>query len=178
MKIAISGISSGFGKFVASQLSASNEIVRVSLRDSIDSIVNIVQTCDVFLNLAYSNDTKQSEVFYKVFQIWKDKEKTIVNFGTSAIYEGGEFSPLYVANKKHLINLSHTLSNANPYKKVRVININPGTLENNKIFKGKYNHVTFQDLFSVLEFILYFNKNLEISDITIKPVTRLIKNNI
>lgn len=178
MKIAISGISGGFGKYAAEQWNTSHDIVRVNLRDTIDVILEVVKSCDVFLNHAYSNDTKQSEVFFRVFEEWKDSSKTIINFGTSAIHENGGFSPMYVTNKKHLINLSHTLRENNPYKKVRVINFNPGTLENNKKFDDSFNKLEFKDLFNILNFILSLDNTVEISDITVKRTNQLIKNTI
>lgn len=178
MKIAISGISGGFGKYASEIWSDKHEVVRVNLRDSLDTIVNTISECSIFFNHAYSNDTKQSEVFARIFELWKDEPKTIVNFGTSAVNEGGEFSPMYVTNKKHLITLTQTLNNSNPYKKVRTINLNPGTLENNKIYKGKFNTIKFKDLFEVLDFILKLDISIEISDLTIRPTTRQIKSNI
>lgn len=178
MIIAISGISGGFGKYAAEQWSAEHEIVRVDLRKNLDEITEVVERCDMFFNHAYSKDTKQSEVFARIFDLWVDKDKTIINFGSSAIHESGGFSPIYVANKKHLVNISQTLNQLNPYKKVKVVNFNPGTLENNKLFGSNYGKLKFEDLFRVLEFIITINKQVEISDITIKPTTQLLKNKI
>lgn len=178
MKIAISGISGGFGKYAAGKWSAEHEIIKINLREDINIITELVGDCDIFFNHAYSNDTKQSEVFLKVFELWKDQAKTIVNFGTAAVNDGGEFSPMYVTNKKHLITLTQTLNRSNPFKRVRTININPDTLENNKIFKGRYNTLKFKDLFVVLNFILNLDHSIEISDITIRSTTRQIKSNI
>jgi len=178
MKIAISGTSGGFGKYAKEQWEGSNEVVRVNLRDSIEDIINVVEDCDVFLNNAYSKDTKQSDVFYEVFNLWLNQNKIIINFGTSAVLENGAFSPKYVTNKKHLINLAQTLNQSNPYKKVRVVNFNPGTLENNKIFGDTFNKLKFKDLFNILEFILKLDRTIEISDITIKRTSQLIKTSI
>ena len=175
MKIAITGTSGGFGQYAAQQWSRGNEIIRVDLRTSIPDIVALIKPCDIFFNHAYSRDTKQSEVFAEVFHLWENEDKVIINFGTSAIHESGGFSPLYVANKKHLINVAHTLSEVSPYKKVRIINFNPGTLENNTSFSTGYNQLQFSDLFKLLVYILEFNSRVEISDITIKATTRQTK---
>lgn len=176
MKIAISGISDGFGKYASNMWSQTHEIVRIDLRDEIDTIISQIIPCDIFLNHAYSKDTKQSLVFSEIFEKWKDFEKTIINFGTSAVHEDGCFSPMYVSNKKHLINLSQTLNIANPYKKVRVINFNPGTMENNKFFGGDFKKLKFEDLFNILNFVVTLDFGIEISDITIKSTTRQEKN--
>ena len=79
---------------------------------------------------------------------------------------------MYVSNKKHLINLSHTLNIANPYKKVRVINFNPSTMENNKFFGKDFKKLKFEDLFKIINFIIELDYDIEISDITIKSTTR------
>lgn len=175
MKIAISGTSDGFGNYTSTMWGETHEIVRIDLRDDVNKIVTQILPCDVFLNHAYSNDTKQSLVFSELFEKWKDSKKTIINFGTAAIHEDGCFSPMYVSNKKHLINLSHTLNIANPYKKVRVINFNPSTMENNIFFGKDFNKLKFEDLFKIINFIIELDYDIEISDITIKSTTRQSK---
>jgi len=178
MKIAISGISGGFGAFAAKKWGVGNEIVPVDLRKDIQENIIKIENCDLFLNHAYSNNTKQSILFVEIFERWKNLQKIIINFGSSAIHESGGFSPMYVANKKHLINISQTLNQLSPYKRVRVINFNPGTLENNTIFGSNYRKLKFEDLFKILEFIISINEEIEISDITIKSTTQLVKNQI
>ena len=169
MKIAISGTSDGFGKYASSMWSQNHEIVRIDLRDEINVILSQISPCDMFLNHAYSKDTKQSLVFSEIFEKWKDSEKTIINFGTSAVHEDGCFSPMYVSNKKHLINLSHTLNIANPYKKVRVINLYPNTLEHNK--RVGSNKVNFSEVYDVIEFQLNLPQSLELTHVCISRTT-------
>ena len=176
MKIAISGTSDGFGNYASLMWGKTHDIIKIDLREEIDTILSQVASCDVFLNHAYSKDVKQSLVFFELFEKWKDLEKTIINFGTSAVHEDGCFSPLYVSNKKHLKNLSQTLNIANPYKKVRVINFNPSTMENNKMFGANFNKLKFEDLFKILNFIIELDHTIEISDVTIKLTTRQEKN--
>lgn len=172
MKIAISGTSDGFGNYASLMWGNSHDVIKIDLRDEIDVILSQVTSCDVFLNHAYSKDVKQSIVFFELFEKWKNLEKTIINFGTSAVHEDGCFSPMYVSNKKHLINLSQTLNISNPYKKVRVINFNPSTMENNKLFGDDFTKLKFEDLFKILNFVMELDYNIEISDITIKSTTR------
>jgi hypothetical protein len=172
MKIAISGTSDGFGNYASLMWGNSHDVIKIDLRDEIDVILSQVTSCDVFLNHAYSKDVKQSIVFFELFEKWKNLEKTIINFGTSAVHEDGCFSPMYVSNKKHLINLSQTLNISNPYKKVRVINFNPSTMENNKLFGDDFTKLKFEDLFKILNFVIELDYNIEISDITIKSTTR------
>jgi hypothetical protein len=172
MKIAISGTSDGFGNYASLMWGNTHDVIKIDLRDEIDVILSQVTSCDVFLNHAYSKDVKQSLVFFELFEKWKNLEKTIINFGTSAVHEDGCFSPMYVSNKKHLINLSQTLNISNPFKKVRVINFNPSTMENNKLFGDDFTKLKFEDLFKILNFVIELDYNIEISDITIKSTTR------
>jgi hypothetical protein len=176
MKIAISGTSDGFGNYASLKWGENHEIIKIDLREEISVILSQIEPCDIFLNHAYSKDVKQSLLFFDLFEKWKDLEKTIINFGTSAVQEDGIFSPLYVSNKKHLINLSQTLNISNPHKKVRVINFNPSTMENNKLFGSEYTKLKFEDLFKIINFIIELDYGIEISDITIKSTTRQEKN--
>jgi len=178
MKIAISGTSDGFGNYASLIWGNSHDIIKLDLREEIDIILSQIVHCDVFLNHAYSKDVKQSIVFFELFEKWKNLEKTIINIGTSAVHEDGCFSPIYVTNKKHLINLSQTLNISNPYKKVRIINFNPSTMENNKMFGSDFNKLKFEDLFKILNFIINLDHSIEISDITIRSTTKQVKNKL
>jgi NADP-dependent 3-hydroxy acid dehydrogenase YdfG len=169
MKIAVTGTSSGFGRFLINSLDNS---YGVSLRDSIEDIVPKILPADIFINQAYSKDTKQSDLFYKVFNLWVDKNKTIINIGTSAIFENPNFDPIYVSNKKHLNSLARTLTMKNEYKRVRVINLNPSTLENNKIFNNSYNKLKFTNLLNIINFIINLPQEVEISDLTIRSTQK------
>ena len=97
MKIAITGTSTGLGRYLSNNLQNS---YGVSLRDPIEDIVPKIIPADIFINQAYSKNTKQSELFYNIFNQWIDKNKTIINIGTSAIFENPNFDPIYVSNKK------------------------------------------------------------------------------
>jgi hypothetical protein len=170
MKIAVTGTSSGFGKYLVDNW---DNVYGISLRLPLEEIIKKVQSADVLINHAYSKDTKQSQLLYEVFNLWKHSDKVIVNFGSAAIKEVNTFDPLYVSNKKHLINLSDSLVASAPYKKVRVVNFNPSTLENNKIFGSGVTKLKFDDLSKILKFILELPKEIEISDIVIKSTQPL-----
>jgi len=169
MKIVVTGTSSGFGRFLINNLDNS---YGVSLRDPIEDLVQKILPADIFINQAYSNNTKQSDLFYKIFNLWIDKNKTIINIGTSAIFENPNFDPIYVSNKKHLNSLARTLTMKNEYKRVRVININPSTLENNKIFDDSYNKLKFTNLLNIINFIINLPQEVEISDLTIRSTQK------
>lgn len=175
MKIAVTGTSSGFGKYLLDNWEG---VYGVSLREPIEQIVPLIAPADIFINHAYSNDTKQSTLFYEIFQLWEHLPKTIVNFGTAAITENETFSPLYVTNKKHLVQLASSAASSNNYKRVRVINFNPSTLENNDIFPESFNRLKFKDLFNLLKFIVELPHEVEISDLIIKNTQRFKKSTI
>lgn len=175
MKIAVTGTSSGFGKYL---LDNWDNVYGVSLRLPIEEVIANIQQADVLINHAYSKDTKQSQLFYEVFNLWKHSEKTIINFGSSAVSEVNTFDPLYITNKKHLINLANSLTASNPYKKVRVVNFNPSTLENNRIFGKEVSKLKFEDLSKVLKFIIELPHEIEISDMVIRSTHPFNQNTI
>lgn len=172
MRIAVTGVSSGFGKYLISNLEGS---YGVSLRQPVEELIKQISTANILINHAYSNDTKQSQLLYEMFNLWKDEDKTIVNFGSAAILENATFDPMYVANKKHLNNLSNSLVANSSYKKLRVINFNPSTLENNKIFPENYNKLEFEQLLKILKFIIELPQSVEVSNIVISNTQRLKK---
>jgi len=169
MKIAITGTSTGLGRYLSNNLQNS---YGVSLRDPIEDIVPKIIPADIFINQAYSKNTKQSELFYNIFNQWIDKNKTIINIGTSAIFENPNFDPIYVSNKKHLNSLARSLTMKNEYKRVRVINLNPSTLENNQIFNDSYNKLKFTNLINIINFIINLPQEVEISDLTIRSTQK------
>jgi len=175
MKIAVTGTSSGFGKYLLDNWKG---VYGVSLREPIDDIISKIEPASVFINHAYSGDTKQSEVFYEVFKLWEYLPKTIINFGTSAIVENATFAPTYVSNKKHLNNLASSVAASSRYKQVRVVNFNPSTLENNEIFPENYNRLKFKELFKLIKFIVELPQSVEVSDLIIRNTQMLKKTNL
>lgn len=175
MKIAVTGTSSGFGKYLLDNWEG---VYGISLRDDLEEIVPKIAPASVFINHAYSGDTKQSLLFHEVFKLWEYSPKTIINFGTSAIVENATFAPTYVSNKKHLNNLASSLASSSDYKQLRVVNFNPSTLENNTIFPDSYNRLKFADLYKIIRFIVDLPQEVEISDLIIKNTQRFKKTNI
>lgn len=175
MKIAVTGTSSGFGKYLLDNWEG---VYGVSLRDPLEEIVPKIAPASVFINHAYSGDTKQSLLFHEIFKLWEYSPKTIVNFGTSAIVENATFAPTYVSNKKHLNNLASSLASSSDYKQVRVINFNPSTLENNDIFPETFSRLKFEDLYKLLKVLIDLPQSVEVSDLIIKSTQRYIKNRL
>lgn len=170
MKIGITGVTRGFGKHLISEWSDKYTLTGVSLRKGVVEVINQVKECDVFINHAH-NSIDQSTLFKELFKIWKNKNKTIINFGTSAVYELNGIYPSYNSDKKHLYNLSKELVVNTPNKNVRVINFNPSTLESNSEFDN-FNKLKFSELAKILEFIINLPQHLELSEICIKNTSR------
>lgn len=162
MKIGITGVNNGFREFYP------NAKI-VSLRDGIESCFAAIKDCDVFINYSH-NRTDQSILFSKIFREWVDQPKTIINFGSSIVNEDGTPFPHYANDKKHLVNVARDTARSYPHKRVRVVNLNPSTLETNTSYP-EYNKISFKALFDVVEFILNLDQSIEISDITVKRTT-------
>ena len=87
MKIAITGHTKGIGKELDNFFSANATIIGLSRStgydiNNVDSIVEAVKECDVFVNNAYSG-YQQAILLEEVFNIWKDTNKTIINIGSA-----------------------------------------------------------------------------------------------
>ena len=85
MKIAITGHSRGIGAAITEQLK-SHDIIGLSRSNGynitdVDSIVEAVCECDVFINNAFFEDY-QTKLLAAVHKKWQDQDKTIVNIGS------------------------------------------------------------------------------------------------
>jgi len=85
-KIAITGHTQGIGKQLAEFFSYGAQVVGLSRSNGydindVDSIIEAVQDCDVFINNAYCG-YQQAILLEKVYNIWKDTDKTIISIGS------------------------------------------------------------------------------------------------
>lgn len=169
MKIAITGKDGYLGKAIIEYLQKDHFIVPLS--SNITSIKNTITSrisgCDVFINVAYK-DRAQSTIFENVYNHWKYKDKTIINILTSSLIFGGP-NKKYIADKKHLENLSISLRNED--KKVRITNIYPNTLEHSKVFK--YNKLKLEDIAKTIEYVISLPQEVEIFSLGISRTTLL-----
>jgi NAD(P)-dependent dehydrogenase (short-subunit alcohol dehydrogenase family) len=168
MKVLVTGTSSGFGKYFLEN--SKFNVVPYSMRkkDVVTATLEIQKiNPHVFFNHAYSG-TMQSQLFANLFDKWSNESKTIINFGSSATTEHSGFSPRYVADKAHLNRIGHQYRLGFPRKSLRVVNMNPGTLENNTSVDPIFNRITFDKLLAITEYIIDLPQDIEISDITIK----------
>ena len=144
MKIALTGHTGNFGKSLFDLLSVEHNVIGFSRSNgynviNIDKIISELEDVDVFINNVYK-DKIQSELLLKVFEKWKDLNKTIININSSCVYHDGGWAPIYSENKKHLRNTMLKIIAENENKKVRICNIYPSTIEGHDGF-DKYNKI-------------------------------------
>ena len=172
MRIGITGHSDFLGKGLFDFLGKNHEVIGFSRSNGYDlknykNILTDVLDLDVFINNTY-HPSLQQKIFEELFDLWKDKDKTIFNVLTSAIFNNGSFDD-YRENKLNLQKSSLRLINSNLDKKVRVINLYPNTLEHNK--RVGYNKVNFSEVHDVIEFQLNLPQSLELTHVCISRTT-------
>ena len=179
MKIGITGHTESLGKFLFEEFSKSNNVVGFSRNNNYDlkdylKIVEDVNDCDVFINNVY-HETNQEKLFESLFTKWVNEPKTIINILTSAVFNGGSLDR-YRNSKIKLQQKAIKLINDNYYKKVRVVNIYPNTLENNT--KYNFEKVKFKEIYDVINFQLSLPQDLQLTHIDISKTTYYKNNSI
>lgn len=91
-KIAITGHTRGFGKYVFRQLFEDGHDVLgfskstgydIKNKNHRESILNQIDDVDIFINCA-QDEFAQTELLYEVFNNWNSKKKMIINIGSNA----------------------------------------------------------------------------------------------
>jgi len=172
MKIGITGHSDFLGKGLFDFLNKNHEVIGFSRSNGYDlknykKILDDVKDMDVFINNTYHPEYQQ-KIFEELFEKWKDKDKTIFNILTSAIFNNGSIED-YRENKLRLQKSSLEKINSNLDKKVRIVNLYPNTLEHNK--RVGFNKVNFSEVYDVINFQLKLPQNLELTHICISRTT-------
>lgn len=174
MKIAITGHSRGLGKEIYDRLLVSHDILGFSRSNGFDinkpiDILKYTDDRDVFINNAYDG-IAQSNLFIKLFDLWFDKNKTIININSSSIHQSGAWNPLYTSNKKHLHNVTQSVIDKFPNKKVRIINLNIGTLDSHKGFE-EFNKIKGEQIVHTINWCINLPQEIEIQQLTIVPTS-------
>jgi short-subunit dehydrogenase involved in D-alanine esterification of teichoic acids len=176
MKIGLTGHTRGLGKAIYDNLIKLNNVIGFSRTNGYDvqspnKIIESLTDCDVFINNVYY-ETYQSSLFLKLFEKWKDLEKTIININSSSIHQSGAWNPYYVANKKHLNDVTQSLIDKYPNKKCRIINLNLGTLDTHKNYEN-FNKIEVSKVAELIEWCINQPHGIEIQQLTILPTTQL-----
>jgi hypothetical protein len=170
MKIAITGHTNKLGKEIFDTLKINNEIIGFSRTNGFninksEDIINESINCDIFINNTYYKNY-QTEIFVKLFNLWKDLPKTIINLNSSCVNHSSEWNPEYAGNKKNLKSNMWDLVTQYPNKKVRVINLYPSTL-NSDIGFEQFNKINIKYLSNIIEWVINQPQEIEFREITI-----------
>lgn len=120
MKFAITGHTRGLGAAIARQISCGHSFVGFSksngynILDKEDRKLIIEQSsdCHVFVNNAH-REYAQTDLLYELWDMWKDKNKLIVNIGSNTTDGIKLFPHKYTAEKIALEKASEQLANLN-----------------------------------------------------------------
>lgn len=129
--IAITGHTSGFGKYVFDRLDA----IGLSRSNGFDikdknKIIDAIKDCDIFINNA-ADGFSQTEILYAVFDAWQHSDKLIINIGSRSkdfTLREREKSFGYSVEKLALEHASKQLSGT--FSKCKVSSIHFGLIEN------------------------------------------------
>jgi|TARA_Y100001963_G_scaffold12284_1_gene15467 NAD(P)-dependent dehydrogenase (short-subunit alcohol dehydrogenase family) len=186
MKILITGGNRGLGKILATSLSA-DSISRQSgfdITKDVNSIVDKSLDYDVFINNAFDGPPQeewanfgQSQLLIKMFQKWKEKNKTGWIFNIGSIASDDNVSPnpdweTYRVSKKSLEAASLQCSRAfrNNEVSFRTTLIKPDRL-NTDLARSRPNWtgngINCKDIATFINYCLDINKNTQIDQITI-----------
>ena len=172
MKIAISGHTKGIGKSIFDNI-ISNGFSRTNGFDITkpDDFVESVKNFDVFINNTF-HPIYQKEIFEKLFSIWKYEEKTIINILNLSTLLSDDLNTQheYFKSKKLFKESIQKTLLKNKNKKVRVVSLFIGTMENHNKYLGK-NKVKYGDIINTINFVLNTPHSVEHAFISIGCTT-------
>lgn len=172
MKIAISGHTKGIGKSIFDNIT-SNGFSRKNGFDITkpDDFIESVKNFDVFINNTF-HPIYQKEIFEKLFSIWKYEEKTIINILnlSTLLSDDLDTQHEYFKSKKLFKESIQKTLLKNKNKKVRVVNLFIGTMENHNKYLGK-NKVKYGDIINTINFVLNTPHSVEHAFISIGCTT-------
>jgi NAD(P)-dependent dehydrogenase (short-subunit alcohol dehydrogenase family) len=176
--VAVTGHTDGIGlELFLHYLSKGMTMVGFSRRTGYDisqdlhrkRILEKSQDCDMFINNAYHRGKKENYqfmLFEEMFNLWKDKDKIIVNISSTA----GDFphpARSYNTNKNQLDQRCNQLSNQK--HQVQIINIKPGYTDTPHVALINEPKLKPHSISAVLDYILDFRQQGRISSITVYP---------
>ena len=155
MKIAISGHSKGIGESIFKNIksfgfSRSNgyDITRV------DEFVQSITEFDVFINNTF-HPIYQQKLFERLFEKWKYENKIIINIlNLSTLYNDDIITNHeYFESKKSFKKSIQNVLQKHKNKKVKIVNLFIGTLENHVDY-GNKNKLNYIDVVNTIDFVL------------------------
>lgn len=135
MKILITGTTRGIGHATESLLTSMGHTVQGINRNMGYDIANsqtfmhLLSDADVFINNAYSFNAPfaQTELLYRVYDIWKNSDRHIINIGSNSSDGTKNYPHIYATAKYALDKASEQLANCN--SKCRITNVRFGLVD-------------------------------------------------
>lgn len=171
-KIAITGHTRGFGKFLYNKLMHDNSVIGFSKSTGTDitnkterrEMIQKIHDCDVFINCAQS-DFAQTELLYELFHEWQNLKKMIINIGSNARDFTSRERPYKYSVEKSALNLASKQLGRCGLCKVATVDF--GYLVRPENEKGK-SIIPYEDAYSYIENVLSsFNKSYRVLEILI-----------
>ncbi len=168
MKVAITGHTSGIGKELYKQF---DNIVGFSRSNGyditvdIDKIIEESKNFDIFINNSYSGFV-QTELLFKLFDLWKDQDKLIVNISSNS---GDGIKPKVHPYSIHKMALDKACEQLSHQKvKCKVINIRPGWVDTPMVEAVKATKMDPKELAELIVFLMK-SRSYICREITIVP---------
>ena len=119
MRYAITGHTSGLGKALTQYEDIKDNYIGFSRSTGYDisdlncrkQIIEEANNCQIFINNAY-NGFAQTDLLYELFDVWKDRDKFIINISSNTTDGVKLFPHLYSAHKHSLEKAGEQLANS------------------------------------------------------------------
>ena len=160
MRVGITGIERKLGRAISSVFEHS-----IELSEKLENL----SSCDVFINNLAKGNIQELN-FEKVFNLWKNENKTIINIISTVVFDEGNPLGSYGDVKVNFSKSVQNIIKSSPDKTVRIINIYPSTLSSNKQFDN-LNKVDIQEIARLVKILVEFPQEIEIRDVSIYPTT-------
>lgn len=136
MKIGLNGTSGLIGSELKKELELNTNYKILIINDRIqnaESIISKIQDLDIFINNVYDNDESQLNLLIKLYSIWRQKDKLIINIGSRSYLPNISKGFKYSTYKNAINHFSDLVTIQDTEKKCRITTVNPGYVRiNNK----------------------------------------------
>ena len=168
MKVAVTGHTKGIGKSIFDYFKNKGlEVVGFSRSTGFDisneedrnRILEMSKDCDIFVNNAYKDyDNSQKILLDKVFNLWNNQEKVIINISTRWTYTTHPYS-LTKLSADHFCE-------KHKQDKVYLINLKPGMIDTDRVRDIEGDRMDPSDVVNVIDFILSNKNKFRVHSIT------------
>ena len=156
MKVAVTGHTSGIGKYIYDYFTAlGHEVVGFSRSNGYNiadesarnNILDLAKDFDIFVNNAYVNfDDSQERMLRQIADKWKNTNKTIINISSRHTL----ITDKYGTTKRNLDIACAAYMNSS----VRLVNLKPGLIDTPRVTHMTGNKMQLSDLGPILNFVL------------------------